>query len=402
MHALADVHDTAVRWLAMAAAGTGTFLIAHRTPFQRSDSGTEEATVSLSAENPAAMHALAEAHETPLKELKTNPAGLRMRWLAHLRPFQRSATTSEASPSRLDERPTALQALAEAHDIPLREVKPSPAGSGMRWMAHLRPFQRSASGMAAMSPFTEDPTAMHFRADAHEIPVRVLSSDARPRMRWMAHRRPFQRSASGIGEPLVISPTAMHFRADGHETPVSTLPSALAGMRARWMAHLRPFQRSASGTRVSASSMYPTAVHALADVHDTPVSAPDLTPAGRRARRTVQAWPFQRSASGTSAPARLTDLPTATHFLAAAQDTPASESCWTGAFVLGAISPAGAADTAAGNRTSAATAVSPIVPAAIRRRASRGDSGGNPSPAVRATAAGQFASTLVIAIPALR
>jgi hypothetical protein len=75
------------------------------------------------------------------------------------------------------------------------------------------------------------PTAMHALADAHETPV----NDGAPVPRFVqypasgvrrtAHREPFQRSAND-SHPLL--PTARHDPADGHDTAWSaTPPSAL-------------------------------------------------------------------------------------------------------------------------------------------------------------------------------
>ena len=40
--------------------------------------------------------------------------------------------------------PTAVQAVADAHDTPFRVLFDPPAGLGVCWIDHLEPFQRSA------------------------------------------------------------------------------------------------------------------------------------------------------------------------------------------------------------------------------------------------------------------
>jgi hypothetical protein len=67
-------------------------------------------------------------------------------------------------------------------------------------------------------------------------------------------------------------PTAVHDRADVHDTAESWPPAAPLGFGLGWTDHVLPSQRSA---RVSCTpefevSTLPTAVHASAEVHDTP------------------------------------------------------------------------------------------------------------------------------------
>jgi hypothetical protein len=67
-----------------------------------------------------------------------------------------------------------------------------------------------------------------------------------------------------------------------------------------------PSQRSASVTGVPVLSvLFPTAVHAVAEMHDTPDSLLACAPLGLGVVWIVQLVPFQRSASVTTVPARL-------------------------------------------------------------------------------------------------
>src|SRR5438874_952914 len=93
--------------------------------------------------------------------------------------------------------------------------------------------------------------------------------------------------------------------AETHETPLST---PLAGLG--WIDHLVPSQRSTSG----ALSAYPTAVHAVGDVHDTP---------SRLSRKMLfwvvrQVEPVKASASPST--------PTATHAVGEVHETELSSS----------------------------------------------------------------------------
>jgi hypothetical protein len=122
---------------------------------------------------------------------------------------------------------------------------------------------------------------------------------------------PSHRSASAWRRPLLVCPTAVQAVADVHDTPDSTLLVAPGGFWVVWVDHLVPFQRSAS----VAPPEDPTAVQAVDAVQDTP----DRTPP---AARLGVGWidhlvPFQRSAS--VAPP---EAPTAVQAVDAVQDTP--------------------------------------------------------------------------------
>ncbi|MBV8940693.1 MAG: hypothetical protein JO240_03070 [Solirubrobacterales bacterium] len=43
------------------------------------------------------------------------------------------------------EKPTAVQARADVHDTPSRELSIAPTGFGVFWIAHFVPFQRSTN-----------------------------------------------------------------------------------------------------------------------------------------------------------------------------------------------------------------------------------------------------------------
>ncbi|HLY48241.1 MAG TPA: hypothetical protein VKR21_03510 [Solirubrobacteraceae bacterium] len=74
-----------------------------------------------------------------------DPAGrLGVGSIAHVEPFQLSARVLAPATS---ENPTAMQALVEAHDTASKlSLDPSPgAGFGVGWISHVDPFHRSAS-----------------------------------------------------------------------------------------------------------------------------------------------------------------------------------------------------------------------------------------------------------------
>ena len=91
---------------------------------------------------------------------------------------------------------------------------------------------------------------------------------------WIDHAVPFHTSASEeLPEPVVAAPTAMQNVAEAQETPVSVADSAPAGLGVLRTDHAVPFHDSASVTpTVVRPTRPPTAMQALADVHDKAVS----------------------------------------------------------------------------------------------------------------------------------
>jgi hypothetical protein len=178
---------------------------------------------------------------------------------AHLTPFHRSATV----PLELElaYEPTAVHAAADAHETDLSAPTCAPGNDPSESTAQLLPFHSSASA----GPPLRSPTAMHIPGSGQETPISLAC------MSWGGSRRlqlrPFHCSASAVwlllpGPPTL--PTAMHQAGPAHDT--ADIAAPLPGLGACWIAHHRPFHRSAT----VATSVDPTAVQADADVHDTP------------------------------------------------------------------------------------------------------------------------------------
>ena len=99
-------------------------------------------------------------------------------------------------------------------------------------------------------------------------------------------------------------PTAMQAVADVHATPfrpmLNGVPEYAMGLGVLWITQLDPFQRSASIAESCVSALVnrydPTAVHAVAVVHDTPVNGAPCAPAGPGVLWIDQLLPSQRSA----------------------------------------------------------------------------------------------------------
>jgi hypothetical protein len=124
--------------------------------------------------NPTAVHTLGEVHDTPNRPLSVEPTGLGVGWTDHLWPFQRSASV-KYSRALVPKPPTAVHAEADVHDTPNRVSSVEPMGWGVGWIDHFLPFQRSASMDSLRAPFPKPPTAMHALADAHDTPEKPFS-----------------------------------------------------------------------------------------------------------------------------------------------------------------------------------------------------------------------------------
>ena len=136
VHAVAEMHDTAVRSRKFEPGGAGTGWSVHVVPSQNS-----------APASPTATHAVADGHDTP-----DNERVLAVCWSVHVLPSQRSATAP----------PTAVHAVADVHDT----AAIGPPAAGVARTFHRLPFQAFAT-----PPATEDPTAMHALAAEHDIPV---------------------------------------------------------------------------------------------------------------------------------------------------------------------------------------------------------------------------------------
>ena len=101
---------------------------------------------------------------------------------------------------------------------------------------------------------------------------------------WIDQLLPSQRSASVpllFLESLYQGPTAVHTLFDMQDTALSKLLLAMGGLGVAWIDQLLPSQRSASVfPRPSPKYSRPTAVQAVLDVHETPLSSLTMAPGG--------------------------------------------------------------------------------------------------------------------------
>src|SRR6266496_3935592 len=171
---------------------------------------------------------------------------------------------------------------ADVHDTASSWAPIAFAGLRMRCSAHRRPFHRSASTRGPTAP-----TTTHRLADVHDTASRAFPGvpTGLPGVRWITQDVPFHRSASVTRAPRTRRtrpPTAVHALAELHDTAAG---SAIAGLGVGWMAQVVPFQRSASAPapvfpRRVPPSVKPAPVHAVADVHDTPAMKPSSSGSG--------------------------------------------------------------------------------------------------------------------------
>src|SRR5215470_8509746 len=179
-------------------------------------------------------------------------------------------------------------------------------------------LQRVPFHPSAKVPALEAPTAVHADAAAQDTPARKPPPCCGLGVAWMVHLVPSHRSARvlALGVKALEPPTAVHADADVHDTPLKTSPPC-GGLGVAWMAQRVPFHRSA---RVRPAEL-PTAVHADAEVHDTPFREPPPC-GGLGAAWMVHLVPFQRSATGRAAPVVVVLAPTAMQADADVQVTP--------------------------------------------------------------------------------
>jgi hypothetical protein len=262
---------------------------------------------------PTAMHAVADVHETPVRKLFGTPAGAGIVWTLQLVPFHRSAMTCAALLL-----PTAVHADGEVQETAFKN-DPGLPEVGVGSMLQLVPSQCSVSVPSELPELSRAvPTATQAVGDVHETPFSAPAA-APPGfgVGTIRHAVPSQSSARlPLGLPKgksVVPPTAMQLEDDLHDTPTSCAPCVPCGLTVGWTLHWVPSHPWPTVTIApEASTPYPTAIQAEAPGQATPISRPLLSAFEVACR--LQLWPSQRSArvEGPFAPAKLAP-PTAVH-----------------------------------------------------------------------------------------
>jgi len=138
----------------------------------------------------------------------------------------------------------------------------------------------------------------------HDTAARMLERDPlRFGVASMAQEPPCDASARVTGMPYESrsEPTAAHAWAAEHDTPLSRLVSFPLGLPGDWSFHLLPFQVSANAP----STEDPTAVQASVALHDTAASRSEAEPLGLGVLWTAQVVPFHASAKASCVPKEL-------------------------------------------------------------------------------------------------
>ena len=296
MQAVAALHETPPKELS---SWKGTLVegwIVHVVPFHRSARPDESFAWAEDSLDPTASHAVAEMQDTACKLLMAAPVGFGVVWIVHAAPFQRSAKVRKVLPSL--HAPTAVQAAAEVHETPLNEDLTAPVGTWVDSSDHVVPFQRSAKVVEAKELFSQKPTALQAVADVHDTPLSSIEeAPLTVGTVWIPQVVPFQRSANATVPVPFELPTAVQAVADVHETPSRLEVLAPVGFCVVWIVHVAPFQRSAKVLVALPLDEDPTAVHAVAEMHDTACSVLEVAPLGLGVRNAFQAVPSQVAAS---------------------------------------------------------------------------------------------------------
>jgi hypothetical protein len=140
-------------------------------------------------------------------------------------------------PDASDQKPTAMQEVADGHDTLVRKLDTAPAGAGVLSFAQPLPFQRSASGTSLPPLAAMSPTAMQSLRDRQDTPSSTLAFALGVLL--TVQLLPFQVSANE-GNTLPLSsapPTARQKPADGQDTWLRPLAIAPGSSGGNWTCH---------------------------------------------------------------------------------------------------------------------------------------------------------------------
>ena len=181
-----------------------------------------------------------------------------MGWIAQPLPFQLSVTVppllmisvqygglKRLQPGGISryslQPPTVTQDVAAVQLMPSSPAEVAPVGIGTVWLDHALPFHLSTN----VPPETAE------QAFAAEQETRLSPTpEGGLMMDWIDHSVPFHASANGCSVPELSTycPTAMHAVAVVHDTSFSTLLVAPAIVGVDCIDHAVPSQRSATPT----------------------------------------------------------------------------------------------------------------------------------------------------------
>jgi hypothetical protein len=246
VQALLDVHETPASWLdCVARAGSGADPIAQAVPFKRSTRAVSPSG-SPGTLVPTAAQTLRAGHATPLKLLPTPTGASRVRWADHRVPSQRSISASDLPFTASD--PTAVHAIAEAQDTPDNWLLVERPGATVGWIDQPDPSHRSLSGRDAPATVYA-PTAVQ-AFGAQDTPASWARVEpAGSIVGWIDQPDPSHDSASGDVRPAAVyHPTAVQAVDEAHETAVRLLDVAPGAVGAASIDQVLPSKCSASVT----------------------------------------------------------------------------------------------------------------------------------------------------------
>jgi hypothetical protein len=134
------------------------------------------------------VQALGELPDTLSSDLLVVPVGLGVAWMLQVVPFRDSANVTSVPVMSL-ELPAAVQAVAELHDTPSRELALAPGGLGVTWMLQAVPSHASTRVVTI-------PDAMEYPTAVPRSPAQTRARTSRVGFRFMTLSWNRGRSAS--------------------------------------------------------------------------------------------------------------------------------------------------------------------------------------------------------------
>ena len=247
-HIVAEGHETSLSVMFAAPAGTAAFIAVKTLPFHLTRSiagapGIEE------YDSPTTTQNVTKWQETAPGYVDRAPPGMLAVCSVHFAPFQVSTSSGPAPPCEL---PTATQLLTVMQEMPVRDVKMLPLGTGGAAVGVSDvPFQVRAYGRAVPAPASVVyvPTITQAVADLQETAARLRSATVGFGVGTATERHavPFHATTAWAKSPdlLMFSPIARQEFGVPHEI-LPLMMNAVTGV---------PGFRSAKGAAVAAAAV---------------------------------------------------------------------------------------------------------------------------------------------------
>ena len=183
------------------------------------DQGLATASLRMVVYSPAAVQAVADGQDTLARELSIPRLGLGT--TDQLAPFHDSIRVLSTLAVLVVEAPVAVQAVAEVQDTLARSCRNPAAGAGHPPTSWRRLRTTSDQGPGRLAPLGEGlaPVAVQAVADGQD----TLAREPVPGLGTTDQLAPFQDSIKILVALPLVSPTAVHAVAETHDTPSRTL-----------------------------------------------------------------------------------------------------------------------------------------------------------------------------------